>query len=134
MKTKTIRQSVLIKADPHEVYETLMDSKRHSVLTASAASISRKTGGNFSVYGGSISGRNLELEQDRKIVQEWFCETPGWPESHYSKATFTLEKERGGTKISLVQENVPEAASKDIAAGWKRFYWEPMKALLEKKK
>jgi hypothetical protein len=40
MKTKTIRQWVTFKASPHEVYEALMDSRKHS--NALPLMISRK--------------------------------------------------------------------------------------------
>jgi hypothetical protein len=33
MHTKTIRQSVAIKARPHEVYKALMDSTKHAQFT-----------------------------------------------------------------------------------------------------
>jgi hypothetical protein len=32
MKTKVIKQTITIKCDPHEVYETLMNSQKHSRL------------------------------------------------------------------------------------------------------
>ena len=33
MKTKTVQQSVTFKATAHEVYETLMDSRKHAHFT-----------------------------------------------------------------------------------------------------
>jgi hypothetical protein len=47
MKTVTIRQSATFKTSPHEVYEALMDSRKHSKFTDSKASISRRIGGKF---------------------------------------------------------------------------------------
>ncbi len=88
MKTSTIRQSVTFKASLHEVYEALMDSKKHSKFTGSNAKISRKIGGRFSVWDGDLEGTNLELAPDRKIVQSW--RASDWPEGHYSKAAFSL--------------------------------------------
>ena len=90
MNTKTIRQSVTFKASPHEVYEALMDSKKHSEITDSQANISRQTGGKFSVYGGDIGGVNLELVPGHKIVQSW--RYSDWPEGHYSRAVFSLKE------------------------------------------
>ena len=54
MKTKNIRQSVTFKASPNEVYEALMDSRRHTKFTGKKAKISRKIGGKFIAYGGYI--------------------------------------------------------------------------------
>jgi len=130
MKTKTIRQTVTFKATPHEVYETLMDSKKHSQLTGSKAQISREMGGKFSIYEGDIEGVNLELVPDHKVIQSW--RYSDWPEGHYSQATFTLEEIKGTTRLTFTQTEVPEEHYEDIAQGWYDYYWTPMKEMLEK--
>jgi activator of HSP90 ATPase len=89
MNTKTIRQSVTFRAMPHEVYEVIMNSKKHSELTGSQARIDNKVGGKFSIYDGDIEGVNLELVPDQKIVQSW--RYSDWPEGHYSTVTFALK-------------------------------------------
>lgn len=89
MKTKTIRQIVVFKASPHDVYEALMDSKKHSKFTGAKAIISREVGGKINAYDGYIEGVNVELVPDKKIVQKW--RGSDWPEGHYSTATFELE-------------------------------------------
>ena len=129
MKTKTIRQSVTIKANPHEVYDALMDSRKHSKFTDGKASISRKVGGKFTAYDGYIEGVNLELVPDRKIVQSW--RGSDWPEGHYSKATFSLKQVEGGTRLSFTQTGVPDEQYDSISQGWHDFYWKPMKDMLE---
>jgi uncharacterized protein YndB with AHSA1/START domain len=63
---KTIQQSVTLKVSPHEVYEALMDSRKHSKFTGEEASISREVGGKFSAYGDYITGVNLELVQPQQ--------------------------------------------------------------------
>lgn len=42
MKTKTIQQIISFKASPREVYELLMDSKKHQALSGEKAMISTK--------------------------------------------------------------------------------------------
>ena len=130
MKTKTIHQTVTFKATSHDIYETLMDSKKHSQLTGSKAQISKKVGAKFSIYEGEIQGVNLELVPDRKIVQSW--RYSDWPEGHYSKATFLLEESKGVTKLTFTQTEVPEELYQDVAQGWRDYYWQPMKEMLEK--
>ena len=131
MRTKTIRQSVTFKASPHDVYEALMDSKKHSEFTASKVSISRKVGGKFSVYGGEIEGVNLVLVPNQKIVQSW--RYSDWPKGHYSQATFSLREISTGTRLTFTQTGVPEEFYNDIGQGWRDYYWGPMKEMLEKK-
>jgi len=130
MKTRTIRQSATFKASPHEVYEALMDSRKHSQFTGSKASISRKVGGKFTAYDGYIEGINLELVPDKKIVQSW--RGNDWAEGHYSRATFILKKAEGGARLTFTQTDVPEEQYEPISQGWRDYYWKPMKKMLEK--
>jgi len=128
--SKLIRQSVTIKANPHEVYEALMDSRKHAKFSQAAAKISRKVGGRISAYDGYISGSNLELVPDKKIVQSW--RGSGWPEGHMSKVTFKLAPVKGGTRLSFTHSNVPDNEVESIRQGWIDNYWGPMKAMLNK--
>ncbi len=130
MKTKNIRQSANFKASPHQVYEALMDSKKHSSFTGSDAKVSRKVGGKFSIYGGDLEGTNLELVPDTKIVQSW--RSSDWPEGHYSKVAFSLATAGGGTRLTLAHTGIPEEFVEGIRQGWRDFYWTPMKEMLEK--
>jgi activator of HSP90 ATPase len=130
MNTKTVRQTITFKAPPHDVYEALMDSKKHSKFTGDKASISRKVGGKFSAFDGYSEGTNLELEPDNKIVQTW--RASDWPEGHYSKVAFTFKEIPGGTRLSFVQTDIPEKQFNDISQGWRDYYWTPMKEMLEK--
>lgn len=130
MKTRTIRQSVTLKASPHEVYEMLMDSRRHSKFTEAKASISRKIGGKFTAMDGYIDGVNIDLVADKKIVQSW--RGSDWSEGHYSKATFSLKKVKSGTRLTFTQSGVPDEHCAGISQGWRDFYWTPLKKILEK--
>ena len=129
VETKDIRQDVIIKASPHEVYEALMDSKKHSDFTGAEARISREIGGKFNTYDNYSSGKNIELLTDKKIVQSW--RASDWPEGHYSTITFFLEPIEAGTKIKFTQQGVPVDNAEDILGGWKDFYWKPLKEFLE---
>jgi activator of HSP90 ATPase len=130
METKTIRQTVTFKASPHDVYEALMDSKKHAKFTGGKAIISRETGGKFSTFDGYAEGVNIELVPDKKIVQSWRAED--WPEGHFSRVTFSLKKEEAGTSLTFTQSGVPEEQYGDVAQGWQDYYWAPMKVMLEK--
>ena len=133
IKTKTIKQSVLIKASPHEVYEAFMDSRKHSKFTESQAKISREIGGKFTIYEGDLEGKNLELIPDKKIVQSWRSNEEGWPKTHYSTITIELESVQSGTKLNFQQTGVPITSYESVKEGWDEYYWEPMKKMLEKK-
>jgi activator of HSP90 ATPase len=126
---KTIRQTVTFKADPHEVYEILMDQKKHAKLVDSDARISRKVGGKFVIYGGDVEGKNLELVQDQKIVQTWRYND--WPEGHYSTATFVFTPVEKGTRMNFTQTDVSDDKYEEIKQGWIDYYWTPLKQMLQ---
>jgi activator of HSP90 ATPase len=130
METRTIKQSVTIKASPHDVYEALMDSKKHANFTGGKAIISRKIGGKFTAYDGYAGGINLELVPDKKIVQTW--RASDWPEGHYSQVTFALKTIAGGTRLAFTQTDVPVEFADDVSQGWRDYYWAPLKEMLEK--
>ena len=78
MKTTSITQKNLLPTLPEEVYDALLDPKKHSKFTGSKATGKTKVGAKFTAWDGYISGRNLELEKGKRIVQEWI--TTDWPE------------------------------------------------------
>lgn len=128
IETKDLRQGAMLRAGPHDVYEMLMDSRKHSAFTGAKARISRKVGGKFTAYDGWIEGRNIRLVKDRKIVQEW--RGADWPKGHYSTVTINLKGSGRGTKLMFSQKGIPAEKYSDIRDGWKEWYWEPMKAYI----
>lgn len=130
MKTKIIKQTIVFKASPKEVYDALMDSKKHSAFTGDTAKIGKKVGERFTAYSGYAEGKNVELMHGRKIVQSW--RASDWEEGYYSQVTFLFEKTKEGTKMTFIQEGVPEEFYEDIKQGWIDYYWKPMKEMLEK--
>ena len=129
MANKTIKQTVQIKADPKEVYDAFMTSKKHSKFTGASAKISNKVGGKFSVWDGYAEGENLELDPGKKIVQSW--RASDWPEGHMSKITIKLTKQGKATKLTFIHSGVPAEFYKDIKQGWVEYYWNPMKKMLD---
>jgi hypothetical protein len=65
--SKLIRQKVIFKASPHDVYEALMDSRKHAAFTGGRAKISRSVGGSIHAYDNYISGKNIELVPDKRL-------------------------------------------------------------------
>jgi activator of HSP90 ATPase len=131
MKTKTIRQTVVVRASPHAVYEALMDSQKHARFTGAKARISRKVKGRFTAYDGYIEGVYLDLVPDKMIVQSW--RGSDWPEGHFSKTTYSLKKIKNGARLTFTQSGVPVQHYHDISQGWRDYYWKPMKEMLGKK-
>jgi activator of HSP90 ATPase len=129
MKTKTLHETIAFKAAPHKIYEALMDSKKHTDFTGATAVISREIGGKFSTFDGWASGENVELIQDKKIVQTW--RGSDWPEDHYSTIIFELKQKTKGILLDFTQTEIPANLYDDIRQGWTDWYWEKLKAYIE---
>lgn len=128
MKTTTIKQGGMFPGTPHQVYELWMDAKKHGSFTGGTAKIDRKVGGKFTTFDGWATGENIELVPDKKIVQAWRGED--WPAGYYSTITIKLLPTKKGTKLIFTQKDVPVSVAKDVADGWRQYYWEPMKRAL----
>ncbi|MCU1273434.1 MAG: Activator of 90 kDa heat shock protein ATPase [Bryobacterales bacterium] len=126
METRVVMHDVTLNAAPEEVFEVLMDSARHSQFTGAPAQIDRKTGGEFSLYGGQLTGNTLELKPHERIVQQW--RAADWPDGHYSSVRFDLTPIDGGrqTQLSLTHRDVPAAHFEEINQGWRKYYWTKM--------
>ena len=133
LKFGTIEQTVFLKASPAEVYDALLDPKKHAKFTGSPATTNAKVGAEFNAWDGYISGKNLELVKDKKIVQEW--ETTQWPKGYpRSRLELTLTPKKGGTELKMVHSKVPAEQVEDYTSGWHTSYWEPLAEYLKKSK
>jgi activator of HSP90 ATPase len=127
VKTRTLRQVATFTASPMDVYEMLMNPKKHRSLSGQPARISKRVGGSFTAWGSHISGFNLVLKPGAKIVQAW--RATGWPPDHYSLATFDIKGVAGGTELTFTQIGVPSERYSGHYRGWIETYWTPMEEI-----
>ena len=128
--SKIIQQTVTFNASPHEVYEALMDSKKHAAFTGGKANISRAVGGSIMTYDNYATGKNVELVPDQKIVQDW--RASDWPEGYLSRVIFELSAVPEGTRLDFTHADLPEGTEEEFTQGWIDNYWQPMKAYFKK--
>jgi activator of HSP90 ATPase len=85
-------------------------------------------GGTFTLFGGHIIGRHLELVPDEWIVQAWrvVAWEPGW----YSIAKFELVEQGADTKIVFDHPGFPKGLGQHLAEGWKGHYWDTLRKYL----
>jgi uncharacterized protein YndB with AHSA1/START domain len=137
---ESIHQEVVFHAKRKRVYEALTDAQQFDkVMRLSAAMRSMATGtkpaeidgsvgGAFSIFGGYVSGRQIELVPGERIVQAWRPQT--WKPGEYSIVKFELVDEGEGTKVLLDHRGFPDGTGEHLAGGWKANYWEPLEEYL----
>jgi activator of HSP90 ATPase len=123
-----LHQEIPIKATPQRIYEALLDSKQFAAFTGLAAEIDPKAGGSFSMFGGLIVGRNIELVADQRIVQAW--RPANWDPGVYSIVKFELKTRGSGATVVLDHTGFPEGDFGHLNPGWYERYWEPLKKFL----
>jgi activator of HSP90 ATPase len=139
-----IHQEILLSASRPRVYRTLTearafdrvvrlsDATTSGMVPASArpSQISPRVGGAFSLFGGHITGLQVELLRDQRIVQVW--RAGSWRPGDYSIASFVLADEGSGTRLVFDHRGFPAGEAAHLAAGWHANYWEPLaKALAQ---
>jgi uncharacterized protein YndB with AHSA1/START domain len=134
--TNAIRQEIDFNASPQRIYEVLTDEKQFSAFTGAPAEIEGRAGGAFSTFGGFITGRNVELVPNKRIVQAWRVKV--WPEGVYSIVAFELTPNGpSGAQLVMTHDAFPDGMrahlnGEEKDGGWHRQYWEPLKKYLAK--
>ncbi|KAF8109509.1 hypothetical protein N665_0095s0077 [Sinapis alba] len=104
---KTITMTEKFSCRAKDLYEILMDENRWKGFTQSNAKISKDVNGAISVFDGSVTGTNVELEEGKVIVQKW--RFGSWPDGLDSTVKITFEEpEPGVTIVNLTHTDVPE--------------------------
>jgi len=109
-----------LPAAPEEVYMALTNPLTLELWTGDEVVMTTEPGSEFSLWGGSIVGKNLEFEQDKKIVQQWYFD--GEPEASIVTIKLHLGK-NNGTSIELRHTNIPDKEYDDFASGWDDYYF-----------
>lgn len=139
--SEAIHQEVVFKAPRKRVFEALTNTAQFDqVIKLSAAvksgmalgdrptQISALSGGPFTIFGGHIIGRQIELTPYDRIVQAW--RVVDWAPGVYSIAKFTLIEQDSGTRLVFDHVGFPQGQAQHLADGWHANYWEPLAKLL----
>jgi activator of HSP90 ATPase len=124
----TIHEEVMFDASPQRIYEALLNSKQFAAFSGMPADIDAKAGGAFSMFGGMIVGRNVELVAKVRVVQAW--RPTHWDPGAYSIVKFELKEKGAGSTLVLDHRGFPEGEFDSLEAGWKAHYFERLKKYL----
>ena len=129
--TITIQQTEFIPGvKPYEVYDALVDPRKHTEFTGAKATGQGKAGAVFTAWDGYITGKHLTLEPGKRLIQEW--RTSEWPkDAPASRLEWTFHPKGDGTEVTLVHSEVPAEQAESYRQGWIDYYWDPLKQYFE---
>jgi len=122
---KEIKRYYKLNAEPADVYNALTNQRMVEIWTGETAVIQPEANTEFSLWDGSITGINLEFEENKKIVQQWFF---GEQEKD-SIVTIKLHPDKKGTSVGLHHTNIPDEAYDNISEGWDEDYFGALREL-----
>ena len=109
----------MIPASAEDIYIALTNPVTLQLWTGEPAEMSTIPGSEFSLWDGSIVGRNIEFEPGKKLVQQWYF--GDLPEE--SIVTILLHPKGAATSVELTHTNIPDEDFGDIEDGWNNSYF-----------
>jgi len=141
--SESIHQEVHFNASRERLYGALTDPRKFDALTrlsdavtlvtapdARPTAISSEVGGPFTLFGGYVTGRHLEMQPNERLVQAW--RAGSWPAGAYSIASFALVSDKSGCRIVFDHRGFPDGQGSNLSYGWRVHYWEPLAKLVAK--
>jgi activator of HSP90 ATPase len=124
---KEFKKYFKIQASVQDVYNALVNPNVIELWTGDDVVMDDQVGTEFSLYEGNITGKNLEIEKEKKIVQQWYF----GDQEEASIVTIKLHADKENTSVEVRHTNIPDEAYENIVEGWSYAYFEPIMELLE---
>jgi activator of HSP90 ATPase len=124
---KDFKKYYIVPASPEEIYAALTNPATLELWTGESAEMSTEPDSEFSLWEGSIVGRNLEFEKNKKIVQQWYFGDQEEP----SIVTIILHEHKQGTSVELRHTNIPDKEYESFSEGWTSSYFAALSEFYE---
>ncbi len=115
---KDFKKYHILPVPPEELYLALSNPATIQLWTGEPAKMSTEAESEFSLWDGSITGKNLEFIPNKSIVQQWYFD-----QEEPSIVTIKLHPHKQGTSVELRHTNIPEEEYEDIIDGWNENYF-----------
>lgn len=126
---KDLKEYFIVSAEPEILYQALTNPATIRLWTGEPAEMSTEPGSEFSLWDGSITGKNLAFEEGKMIQQEWYFGDQSVP----SIVTLKLHPHKNGTSVELRHTNIPDEAFEDIREGWQQTYFASLQLFYQDK-
>lgn len=116
---KDYKKYYILAATPEEVYHALTFAPTMQLWTGDKVVMEEIPDSEFSLWDGSIVGRNISFEPHKQIVQEWYF----GEQVQASIVTIKLHEHQSGTSVELRHTNIPDESYDEMVEGWNQTYF-----------
>ena len=124
---KDFKKYITIDAEPEDVYACLTNPFTIELWSDMKVTMDPVPGKDFEMFDGSIAGKILEVDPNKKIVQQWYFGDQKEP----SIVTFKIHPDKNKVSLELRHTNIPDEDYENITNGWNEFYLGRIKEFLE---
>ena len=125
----SVHQEALVSAAPQQIFNLLTDGGLFGAATGMPAEVTAREGDPFSLFGGRVEGRQIELVPSRRVVQAWRFGTAHdspWEPGVYSTVRFALEPTNNGTRLVIDHTGIPPEWVEHLTDGYPAYYLDPI--------
>jgi activator of HSP90 ATPase len=115
---KDFKKYFVIQAEPEEVFYALTNPFTIELWSGYPAIMNTEIGTEFSLWEGDITGKNIEIITNKKIVQEWYF----GDQTEKSIVTIKIFENKKGTQVEVIHNNIPDEDYENIVEGWNDSY------------
>ncbi|PLX14575.1 MAG: ATPase [Marinilabiliales bacterium] len=124
---KDFKKYYTLPAEPQDVFMALTNPFTIELWSGYKAIMDANVGTEFSLWEGDISGQNIEIIENKKIVQEWYF----GEQEEKSIVTMNIFENKKGSQVELKHTNIPDEDYDNIIEGWNEYYFGALKSFLE---
>ena len=124
---KEFKKYVKLHASPEDVFNALVNPVMLELWTGEPAVMSEEPGTEFSLWDGSITGKNIEFQKNSLIRQEWDFGDQEEP----SVVNIRLFPSGNNTSMEIRHINIPDEYYENMQEGWLTDYIRGLQQLFE---
>jgi activator of HSP90 ATPase len=109
---KDLKLYFKLKASPADVYNALTNRIMIEIWSGEKAEFVAQPDTEFSMFDGSITGRNLAFEMDKKIDQLWFFD------EQEVRVMIKVHPDKKLSNLEVVMYDLPDEAYDNMKEGW----------------
>ena len=122
------QKTFLIRAKPEDVFQALTKPSFIKRWSGVKAEMDDKEGTMFKLWNGWCFGKNIKVEKNKYLIQEWDTLELDAP----TEVSFILNEHKSGTELEVIQVGLPKKLFEQYSKGWEENYIKPIQRLFLK--